>query len=797
MAVGFLKENFAFGTLDSTVLIGATQLTMTAGHSLPTASGSFQLVIWDAASFPNPSDDPNVEIVTGSFNAGDVYDIVRAQESTSAIEHAAGEKAGLHYTAAVNVDDLDAANHTMARVAGSTFSTVQHLQNTMHSSGWVSGGGITDDADGTITVAAGAGMIRATDTPVAEIVFFDWASEAGANVDLVDNDISWIYAEYNGGSPQVVATITERTDYQTNVLLATIQRSGTDLHINDADKHTVGDHANSMIRRLKGTMPYGQVSGGIISESGTIKIAITAGNFWRGLTEFNTNAFDSNAADRFTYWYRLVGDSGWVNVDTQDTVDNTQYDDNSGSLATLSNNKYGVHWVYLEVDSHVSVIYGRGDYSLAEAEDAQPPASVPEEVQVHGFLVGKIIIQESTSVFTQIESSFQTTFQGSLATAHSSLTQLDFASAGHTGFQAQGDVLDDFNTLTAPTLDGQFIVATGAGAFAYESGATARTSMGVSIGSDVQAFGAVLDDLNLLGVSSDESVLVRRSNVFAYYKLDDNAADTVVANVGGDEVAATLGGGDNTSVKNIAGLVNDAFDTNGTDDYINTNDPQQTMLRGSFSMVFAIKPDDGQPAAPQMIVGARDTTGAASSMNFQLRTDGTLLFSYDSEGNSGAAAQTDDPVFADGAAAGWTIIGIVADATVGGVGGKKIYVDGVEAVLSVGANGNTTGVTFSEYTTVQDLLIAAWNDAGVFENFFAGGIDNVMLFDYALTAAQMLTLYNGGAGTDDPLTNALAWSPQVIDARIDDAINSGDATTDGVIAALVSIITAHGFGAAS
>jgi len=39
--------------------------------------------------------------------------------------------------------------------------------------------------------------------------------------------------------------------------------------------------------------------------------------------------------------------------------------------------------------------------------------------------------------------------------------------------------LVDLATLEAPASDGQFIVATGAGAFAYESGATARTSLGV------------------------------------------------------------------------------------------------------------------------------------------------------------------------------------------------------------------------------------------------------------------------------------------------------------------------------
>ena len=45
--------------------------------------------------------------------------------------------------------------------------------------------------------------------------------------------------------------------------------------------------------------------------------------------------------------------------------------------------------------------------------------------------------------------------------------------------QAQGDVLDDLNTLGAAASDGQFLVATGAGAFTYESGATVRTSLGL------------------------------------------------------------------------------------------------------------------------------------------------------------------------------------------------------------------------------------------------------------------------------------------------------------------------------
>ncbi len=58
--------------------------------------------------------------------------------------------------------------------------------------------------------------------------------------------------------------------------------------------------------------------------------------------------------------------------------------------------------------------------------------------------------------------------------------------------QTQGDVLDDFNALGAVGGDGEMIVGTGAGAFAYESGATLRASIGVGTGDSPQFTGLTL-----------------------------------------------------------------------------------------------------------------------------------------------------------------------------------------------------------------------------------------------------------------------------------------------------------------
>lgn len=70
-------------------------------------------------------------------------------------------------------------------------------------------------------------------------------------------------------------------------------------------------------------------------------------------------------------------------------------------------------------------------------------------------------------------------------------------------------VLQDLDTLGEAAQDGEFIVATGAGTFAYESGATVRTSLGLGTGDSPQFTGLTLSgDLVVQGTTTTVNVEV-------------------------------------------------------------------------------------------------------------------------------------------------------------------------------------------------------------------------------------------------------------------------------------------------
>jgi len=105
-----------------------------------------------------------------------------------------------------------------------------------------------------------------------------------------------------------------------------------------------------------------------------------------------------------------------------------------------------------------------------------------------------------------------------------------------TDVQAHGDVLDDLNTLGVASADGEFLVATGAGAMAWESGSTARDSIGLGASNNVEFANLTIQNLYVEGnrVRIDSEVVYNAANSYvlnAEYSADTAQAAYLVFNI--------------------------------------------------------------------------------------------------------------------------------------------------------------------------------------------------------------------------------------------------------------------------
>jgi hypothetical protein len=305
-----------------------------------------------------------------------------------------------------------ANNIVMAHIAESTFKTVQDMQDVFHSAGWVSysGGttdGITDAGGATIDVEAGTGLIRIAGTNTSQIEFFDWAAVSGTAIPT--DTVRYIGVEYNAGSPQVVVRATENWNFFTDFPLGTVVNEDDVIHILNAP-HEVGDHASLMIQFNKGTMrfAYDVVTGGLaIADSAGANryISLTAGQLWEGITPFVISAQDTDpggAADTMETYYRTTapaGDFDWVLTTGVTEWPNTDYDDGSGVLQTMTNNRFANLWFYVDLeDSKLVIVYPQQQLTtLAGAEAETAPTQIPARVATHCKLVAKLIFKKTVS----------------------------------------------------------------------------------------------------------------------------------------------------------------------------------------------------------------------------------------------------------------------------------------------------------------------------------------------------------------------------------------------------------------
>lgn len=314
---------------------------------------------------------------------------------------------------------------TIDTIGSATYTQAQEAFQVGMSAGVASGGVITDAGGGSIDVSAIQAFIRSTDSHVGALFSFDLAAVAG--IAIPSDSIRYIGVEYNAGSPQVISrALNNWNGHDEFALGAVVNNGGAELHI-FSNPQTNADIDADSSKRLYETDPLqraDRLGGLIVSETGTRNVAITQGTLYDRFNEFVIAALDTSGADTFDYYYR-DGVGGWTRVAAQSQWDNAQYDDGSGTLQSLGGNKWGVHWIYIEADGDMLLVYGQAQFNtVSQAQAATSPSAVPLRIQAHGRLVGRIVFQEGQASAESFDSSFLVEFSGTGASSHTELTDI-------------------------------------------------------------------------------------------------------------------------------------------------------------------------------------------------------------------------------------------------------------------------------------------------------------------------------------------------------------------------------------
>ncbi len=334
------------------------------------------------------------------------------------------------------------------------------------SSGYYTGGVVSINGSG-VDVTAIEGVIRASSSTVADIINFKVAATTA--LAITDDSVEYIYIDYNSGTPQFVANASYLVESPDMVLVGgAVDEGGTVISVwNEGVRLDESiAQAGKFLRRIHTLIRDVRVGGLIFTDTGTNDLVMTAGNLWRGRTEYSLTAKDTSAADTFTTYYR-DGGGGWTKGTSVGAWDNGYYDDGTGTLNAFSNNRYGAHWIYITPDDEFFLVYGRGQYtSAALAEEESTPASLPDILVANAVLAARLVYQEGATASTSISSSFDIVFTGGSVTDHGNLSGLAdddhtqyiladgtraLAGAWDMGSQATTNVNIDSGTITGIT----------------------------------------------------------------------------------------------------------------------------------------------------------------------------------------------------------------------------------------------------------------------------------------------------------------------------------------------------------
>ena len=199
------------------------------------------------------------------------------------------------------------------------------------------------------------------------------------------------------------------------------------------------------------------ISGGFVTPSG-LGFAVSASTYYLTEVERNTNDI---ASATFYQWYR-DGAGGWTVTSGVTSINANQYDDGTGTLATMTDGKYRRDNIFVcnhgTMETDVHVIIGQAQFDSEILANSNP--LIPDPISEHACRVAAAVVLKNAATFTAVD---QRPKLGQMAAGSTGITSHDDLTArnnpaAHSQYQL---VSEKGNPNGYPSLDAGGLIPTG------------------------------------------------------------------------------------------------------------------------------------------------------------------------------------------------------------------------------------------------------------------------------------------------------------------------------------------------